>query len=134
MGRRSPQRPRSWRISDRFARDCDVSKDKPKPAVPKDKTDIPPKAIALDAGQLKPVIHALGPDRSVPTSIVIELATPVMDQETIGGECPAGDRYLRLTPARHGTDGFFVAQFEKKKPPIAEDAEDAQRTRSRRGG
>ncbi len=33
-------------------------------------------------------------------------------KETIGGPCPAGD-YLRLTPARHGTDGFFVAQFER---------------------
>ena len=29
--------------------------------------------------------------------------------ETIGGESPGGDDYLRLTPARHGTDGFFVA-------------------------
>ena len=33
--------------------------------------------------------------------------------ETVGGACPAGD-YLRLTPARHGTDGFFVALFERK--------------------
>ncbi len=31
--------------------------------------------------------------------------------ETIGGESPGGDEYLRLTPARHGTDGFFVAIF-----------------------
>ncbi len=30
-----------------------------------------------------------------------------------GGRSPGGDDYLRLTPARHGTDGFFVAQFEK---------------------
>jgi len=34
-------------------------------------------------------------------------------QETIGGRCPGGEDYLRLTPARHGTDGFFVAQFER---------------------
>ena len=34
--------------------------------------------------------------------------------ETIGGESPAGDDYLRLTPARHGTDGFFVAIFERR--------------------
>jgi 16S rRNA (cytosine967-C5)-methyltransferase len=34
--------------------------------------------------------------------------------ETLGGGCPAGERYLRLTPARHATDGFFVAQFERK--------------------
>lgn len=33
--------------------------------------------------------------------------------ETIGGESPAGTDYLRLTPARHGTDGFFVAIFER---------------------
>jgi 16S rRNA (cytosine967-C5)-methyltransferase len=39
--------------------------------------------------------------------------------ETIGGayprsDGPAGDNYLRLTPAAHGTDGFFVALFERK--------------------
>ncbi len=28
-----------------------------------------------------------------------------------------GDDYLRLTPARHGTDGFFVAQFERRPSP-----------------
>ena len=38
-------------------------------------------------------------------------------QETIGTACPAdpardGD-FLRLTPHRHGTDGFFVAVLEK---------------------
>ncbi len=36
--------------------------------------------------------------------------------ETIGGRAPGGDDYLRLTPARHGTDGFFVAQFERRHP------------------
>ncbi len=37
---------------------------------------------------------------------------------TIGGEPPAPGDMLRLTPARHGTDGFFVAVLalkEKKK-------------------
>jgi 16S rRNA (cytosine967-C5)-methyltransferase len=34
-------------------------------------------------------------------------------RETIGGVSPGGDRYLFLTPARHGTDGFFVAVFER---------------------
>jgi 16S rRNA (cytosine967-C5)-methyltransferase len=34
-------------------------------------------------------------------------------EETIGGRSPAGDEYLRLTPARHGTDGFFTAIFER---------------------
>jgi 16S rRNA (cytosine967-C5)-methyltransferase len=36
--------------------------------------------------------------------------------ETIGGHSPGGEDYLRLTPARHGTDGFFVAQFERHSP------------------
>ncbi len=40
--------------------------------------------------------------------------------ETIGGASPAGDDYLFLTPARHGTDGFFVAIFERK-PAMASD-------------
>ena len=35
-------------------------------------------------------------------------------REMIGGDCPAGNDYLRLTPASHGTDGFFVAQFQRK--------------------
>ena len=36
--------------------------------------------------------------------------------ETIGGASPGGEDYLFLTPARHGTDGFFVALFERKTP------------------
>jgi 16S rRNA (cytosine967-C5)-methyltransferase len=35
--------------------------------------------------------------------------------ETIAGDSPAGDEYLRLTPSRHGTDGFFVGVFERHK-------------------
>jgi 16S rRNA (cytosine967-C5)-methyltransferase len=34
--------------------------------------------------------------------------------EAIGGASPGGDTYLRLTPARHGTDGFFVAIFARR--------------------
>jgi 16S rRNA (cytosine967-C5)-methyltransferase len=33
----------------------------------------------------------------------------------IGGEPPASGDTLRLTPARHGTDGFFVAVMERRK-------------------
>ena len=39
--------------------------------------------------------------------------------ETIGGLSPGGERYLRLTPARHGTDGFFVAILERQPCPTA---------------
>jgi 16S rRNA (cytosine967-C5)-methyltransferase len=35
-------------------------------------------------------------------------------EEVIGGASPGGDDYLRLTPARHGTDGFFVALFARR--------------------
>ncbi|GIK97165.1 MAG: rRNA cytosine-C5-methylase [Alphaproteobacteria bacterium] len=31
-----------------------------------------------------------------------------------GGQCPADGPYLSLTPARHGTDGFFVAVLERR--------------------
>lgn len=34
--------------------------------------------------------------------------------ETIGGACPAEGKMLRLTPARHGTDGFFAAVMVKR--------------------
>jgi 16S rRNA (cytosine967-C5)-methyltransferase len=37
--------------------------------------------------------------------------------ETIGGASPGGEDYLRLTPAQHGTDGFFVAIFERHPCP-----------------
>jgi 16S rRNA (cytosine967-C5)-methyltransferase len=40
--------------------------------------------------------------------------------ETIGGKCPSPDPYLRLSPARHGTDGFFVAVFERKLGEVEE--------------
>ncbi|WP_430397792.1 methyltransferase domain-containing protein [Ferrovibrio sp.] len=41
---------------------------------------------------------------------------PVADiwSRTIGGPCPTSDTYLRLTPGRNGTDGFFVAILEKQ--------------------
>jgi 16S rRNA (cytosine967-C5)-methyltransferase len=39
--------------------------------------------------------------------------------ETIGGLSPGGEPYLRVTPARHATDGFFVAIFERQPCPTA---------------
>ncbi|HTW51238.1 MAG TPA: RsmB/NOP family class I SAM-dependent RNA methyltransferase, partial [Stellaceae bacterium] len=33
--------------------------------------------------------------------------------EAIGTPCPADGDFLRLTPAQQGTDGFFVAIFER---------------------
>jgi len=46
-------------------------------------------------------------------------------QATVGGDCPARGEVLRLSPARNGTDGFFVAVLERaavaQKTPAAED-------------
>jgi 16S rRNA (cytosine967-C5)-methyltransferase len=36
-------------------------------------------------------------------------------RQTIGGDIPGDRDYLFLTPARHGTDGFFAAFFERAK-------------------
>ncbi len=41
--------------------------------------------------------------------------------ETIGGDPPGGAPYLRLTPARHGTDGFFIAIFERRQSAAKDD-------------
>jgi 16S rRNA (cytosine967-C5)-methyltransferase len=43
-------------------------------------------------------------------------------RETIGTECPVRGDMLRLSPARHGTDGFFVAVMERQKSEPAESA------------
>jgi 16S rRNA (cytosine967-C5)-methyltransferase len=45
--------------------------------------------------------------------------------ETIGGEAPVPTETLRLTPFRHGTDGFFVAVLERAPAP-ADAAEAAE--------
>ena len=47
-------------------------------------------------------------------------------RETIGTDCPSRADMLRLSPARHGTDGFFVAVMERRplatNRPAADDA------------
>jgi 16S rRNA (cytosine967-C5)-methyltransferase len=44
-------------------------------------------------------------------------------EEALGAPCPAGGDFLRLTPAQHGTDGFFVALFDRKPAPPEPDPE-----------
>ena len=47
-------------------------------------------------------------------------------RETLDSACPSRADMLRLSPARHGTDGFFVAVMERRAlattPPAADDA------------
>jgi 16S rRNA (cytosine967-C5)-methyltransferase len=42
--------------------------------------------------------------------------------ETVGGASPTADQTLQLTPAAHGTDGFFVAVLERSGEPAAQEA------------
>ncbi|NNG03850.1 MAG: RsmB/NOP family class I SAM-dependent RNA methyltransferase [Inquilinus sp.] len=42
---------------------------------------------------------------------------------TIGGECPSDGPFLLLTPARHGTDGFFAAILRRSTPDREEGPE-----------
>jgi len=41
------------------------------------------------------------------------IPAPKAWEETIGGACPCGGPFLRLSPASTGTDGFFAAVLEK---------------------
>jgi 16S rRNA (cytosine967-C5)-methyltransferase len=45
--------------------------------------------------------------------------------ETIGAAAPGIGRFARLSPARHGTDGFFVAVFERRADTERETPENA---------
>jgi 16S rRNA (cytosine967-C5)-methyltransferase len=42
------------------------------------------------------------------------MPVPLVWREVIERPCPVNDIYLQLTPARHGTGGFFVAVLERK--------------------
>ena len=44
----------------------------------------------------------------------IKLEADLPARMTIGGEAPTDQPSLRLTPAQHGTDGFFVAVLERR--------------------
>ncbi len=49
-------------------------------------------------------------------------ALPIADvwRSVIGGEAPGSGPYLSLTPASHGTDGFFVAVMARRAKPVSE--------------
>jgi 16S rRNA (cytosine967-C5)-methyltransferase len=48
-------------------------------------------------------------------------------RETVGGDCPTREPTLRLSPARHGTDGFFVAIMARAIAPAAAARDDETR-------
>ncbi len=45
------------------------------------------------------------------------VAMPRVWKQALGTDCPSEGPYLRLSPGQHGTDGFFVAVFERATVP-----------------
>jgi alpha-2-macroglobulin len=66
-----------------------------------EKVDDAPKRAAITPQKLQPMIHELGVEGVVPTSIVIELATPVIERER--GREVAGASVLKIKPEIAGT-------------------------------
>jgi alpha-2-macroglobulin len=64
--------------------------------------DGPPKRAEITPKSLSPVlIHELSSEGVVPTAIVIELASPIIDRDTVGSPSPAAN--LKLSPELAGT-------------------------------
>ena len=63
--------------------------------------DEAPKREAVTPNKVAPVIHELGADRTVPTSVVIELAAPIVDREHVGEVSAASQ--VKITPETAGT-------------------------------
>ncbi len=66
--------------------------------------DAPPKREPLTAAKLGPVIHELGADGAVPTSVVIQLAQPIIDRSDVGQVTPKTK--VNITPNVAGTVSY----------------------------
>src|SRR3569623_330589 len=55
-----------------------------------------PKLPPVTPAKLAPVINVLGPENVVPSAVVIELATPIIDQSQVGGV--SSKTKLSITP------------------------------------
>ena len=79
--------------------------------------DAPPEREAVTAAKLEPAIHELGIDKAVPTSIVIQLATPVIDRSDVGQT--TRKTVVKLTPEVAGTvrySGVSELTFTPARP------------------
>jgi 16S rRNA (cytosine967-C5)-methyltransferase len=50
------------------------------------------------------------------------MPVPLVWHDAVGGDCPTRAEMLRLSSARHGTDGFFVAVLRRRDAPKKPDA------------
>jgi uncharacterized repeat protein (TIGR01451 family) len=80
--------------------------------------DGPPKRAAITPKSLAPVlIHELGAEGVVPTAIVIELASPIIDRDAVGSPSPAAN--LKLSPELPGQlihTGISELTFTPSRP------------------
>ncbi|MEO6774066.1 MAG: MG2 domain-containing protein [Kofleriaceae bacterium] len=63
--------------------------------------DAPPKPAAVTSKRADPQIHELGMEHVLPSAIVIELATPIVDRSAVGTVSPRS--VVKLTPESPGT-------------------------------
>jgi hypothetical protein len=66
--------------------------------------DAPPPREPVTAAKLSPVIHELGPDNVVPTTIVIQLAAAVIDKADVG--MTSDKTKIKITPETPGRLSF----------------------------
>src|SRR5258708_7741940 len=77
----------------------------------------PPKRAAVTPKKLAPIIHELGAEHVVPTAIVVELATPIVDRDATGSV--SAQSVLKLTPELAGTltySGVSELTFTPTRP------------------
>src|SRR5450432_2785396 len=68
---------------------------------PTKSTDLPPKPVAVTSKRADPQIHELGMEHVVPTAVMIELATPIVDRDRVGSA--SGKSVVKVTPEVAGT-------------------------------
>jgi 16S rRNA (cytosine967-C5)-methyltransferase len=79
--------------------------------------------LVKPGGRLVYVTCSLLPEENVEQAAAFLAAAPDFTAKPVGAvwqavleaPYPGGEPYLTLTPARHGTDGFFIAIFERKE-------------------
>src|SRR5687768_16418500 len=79
--------------------------------------DAPPKRDPVTAEKLAPVIHELGSENAVPGSIVIQLATPIIDRQDV--RQTTTKTIVKVTPATAGLvtySGVSELTFTPSRP------------------
>ncbi|HEX7702021.1 MAG TPA: hypothetical protein VF403_14895, partial [Kofleriaceae bacterium] len=80
-------------------------------------TDAPPKPTVVTSKRADPQIHELGMEHVVPTSIMIELATPIVDRDHVGSA--SARSVVKITPEIAGTlsySGVSELTFTPTRP------------------